>query len=65
MQPEELTPDSSYSETAAYFARAGSVVNVCETGKRKARAPISPPGGVSNSMVPRMFAVTGTGPSPA
>ena len=50
---------------ATYFARAGSVVNVCETGKRKARAPISPPGGVSNSMVPRMFAVTGTGPSPA
>src|SRR5258708_1915057 len=45
-----------------YFANAGSVVKVCAIvvmGMRIPSAPIRPPAGVSNSIVPRMLAAAG------
>src|SRR6185503_8266731 len=52
-------PERGFVLALAYLARAGRVVKVRATGVRKPSAPIIAPTGVSNSMVPRMLAVTG------
>ena len=60
-----LVPKAPLRETALlgrnayYLTSAGSVVKVWATGMRMPSAPICAPGGVSNSMVPRMSAVAG------
>jgi hypothetical protein len=46
-------------EVFCYLASAGSVVNVSAGGDRRPRTLSEAPGGVSNSIVPRMFAVVG------
>ena len=50
---------SVFSGYAIYLTNAGKVVKVCATGIRMPSTPIRAPAGVSNSMVPRMFAAAG------